>query len=321
MLVIAFQRIPCCVGKLDAMGLGYKALSELNPRLVYASISGFGPTGPYAQRVGYDLLVSAVGGLVGITGPEGGEPVKVGVAITDVVTGLFAHGAILAALYARHTSGRGQHIETSLLEAQVAALVNIGSSYLIGGKEAERRGTSHESIVPYQGFKTADGHLIVAVGNNGQFERLCGLMGVPELARDSRFLNNKDRVANRADLVKLLQARFATKRTAEWVEILPWTELPVGPINNMNQVFTDPQVLHRNMVQEVDHPTAGRIKLAGIPVKYSETSPSVRLPPPLLGQHTRQVLQEVLGLGMAEVEALERSGVVRQGEEKITSAF
>jgi succinate--hydroxymethylglutarate CoA-transferase len=297
-------------GKMDTLGLGFADLSAVNPRLVYASVSGFGATGPYASRPGYDILAAAIGGLMSITGEEGGPPVKVGVAVTDVQTGLLTHGAILAALLARERTGRGQRVETSLLETQIAGLANVGSSYLVGGVEGRRRGTAHESIVPYQAFATADGHVVVAVGNNGQFATLCRLLGVPELAQDARFKTNPDRVRNRAALVARLSEIFAQRRTAEWTEVVPWSAVPFGPINSVSQAFSDPQVLHRRMVEEVEHPSAGRIRLAGLPAKFSEPGCGVRLPPPRLGEHTRQVLATLPGFSEERAQRLLAARVI-----------
>eukprot|EP01116_Phalansterium_solitarium_P006138 TRINITY_DN18443_c0_g1_i1.p1 TRINITY_DN18443_c0_g1~~TRINITY_DN18443_c0_g1_i1.p1 ORF type:complete len:491 (-),score=130.88 TRINITY_DN18443_c0_g1_i1:329-1801(-) len=296
-------------GKADSLGFGYEALSALNPRLIYCSLTGFGPDGPYKDRLAYDVMASAMGGLMGITGPENGEPVKVGVAVTDITAGLFAHGAILAALYARERTGRGQKVDTSLLEAQVAVLANVGSNYLIGGLEARRLGTAHASIVPYQGFMAKDGHIMVGALNDGQFVRLCNVLGAPELAFDPRFVTNPQRVKHRGDLIPMLNEHFRKRNTSEWVELLESAQVPCGPVNSMAQVFSDPQVLHRKMVEEVDHPTAGRIKLAGIPVKFSGTPGSIRLPPPLLGQHTADVLRSLLGYSDADLVRLRAEGV------------
>ena len=227
------------------------------------------------------------------------------------MTGLFTHGAILAALYHRLRTGHGQKIDTSLFEAQVATLANIGSNYLIAGKPGRRWGSAHESIVPYQVFRTSNGHLVVAVTNDGQFRRLCQLIGHPTLADDPRYLNNRKRVENRVVLVATLQDIFKTKTTEEWLELVPWTEVCIGPINSIDQVFADPQVQSRRMVEEIDHPTAGKIKLAGFPVKYSEAPPTLRLPPPLLGEHTYAVLQQELGMNEAALKELESKGVIK----------
>jgi succinate--hydroxymethylglutarate CoA-transferase len=281
-------------GKLAKYGLGYEDLHKINPRLIYCSLTGFGQTGPYAQRAGYDVIVSAIGGLMGITGPEDGEPCKVGVAITDLATGLFACTSILSALLAREKTGLGQHVETSLLEAQVALLANIASNYLIGGKTGKRWGTAHESIVPYQGFRTKDGYLIIGALNNSQFETLCKTLGLEHLARDERFIDNAKRVENRQQLVGILQEKFQSKTTDEWLKQLEGVNLPYGPINTIDQVFHDPQVIHREMIQQVHHPTAGDIRMTGFAAKYSRNKPSIRLAPPLLGQHTKQVLSSWL---------------------------
>eukprot|EP00164_Ancoracysta_twista_P003474 GFYU01004635.1.p1 GENE.GFYU01004635.1~~GFYU01004635.1.p1 ORF type:complete len:461 (+),score=81.43 GFYU01004635.1:71-1453(+) len=297
-------------GKLESMNLGYEQLKEVNPRLVYAGISGFGPDGPYANKPGYDVIASGMGGLMGITGEKDGGPVKVGVAITDITTGLLTHGAIMAALLARGKTGRGQKIDASLLEAQVAALVNIGHNYLLAGQEGFRTGTAHASIVPYQAFETSDGHVIVGAGNDAQFVGMCKAMGVPELSSNDKFKTNPDRVANQDELLGILKTMFKAQPTATWLDRLEGHGFPFGPINTMEQVFSDPQVLHRQMVQTIQHPTAGNLKLIGMPVKYSDTSPTLRLPPPLLGQHTREVLKEVVGYSDEHIAELEANGII-----------
>ncbi|GJQ14867.1 hypothetical protein GpartN1_g6658.t1 [Galdieria partita] len=296
-------------GKLAQYGLGYEDMHRINPRLIYCSLTGFGQTGPYAQRAGYDVIVSAIGGLMGITGPENGEPCKVGVAITDLATGLFACTSILSALLARERSGIGQHVETSLLEAQVALLANIASNYLIGGKTGKRWGTAHESIVPYQGFRTKDGYLIIGALNNSQFQTLCKTLGMENLAQDDKFSNNAKRVENRRQLIQILQETFEKKTTDEWLKELDGVNLPYGPINTIDQVFRDPQVIHREMIQQIHHPSAGEIRLTGFAAKYSRNKPSIRLPPPLLGQHTREVLRN--WLTTEELNQLEKEEIIQ----------
>lgn len=297
-------------GTTEGLGVGYETIREINPGIIYCSITGFGPDGPYRNRAGYDLAVSALGGLMGITGEPDGPPVKVGVAITDVTTGISAQGAICAALYAREKTGRGQRIDLSLLETQVSALVNIASSYLVSGEIPRRWGTAHETIVPYQGFETKDKYVIVAVGNDQLWIKFCKVLGRPELAEDPRFKTNPLRVQNRKECIGILAPIMKTRKRDEWVELLNREAIPCAPINTMDEVFSNPQVLHRKMLAEIEHPTAGKIKLAGIPVKYSEAEASIRRPPPLLGQHTAEVLSEVLEYDAARIEKLKADGVL-----------
>ena len=297
-------------GTMDDLGIGYEALRAVNPGIIYCSITGFGPDGPFSNRAGYDLAVSAFGGLMGITGEPDGPPVKVGVAITDVTTGISAQGAICAALYAREKTGQGQRIDLSLLETQVSALVNIASSYLVSGEIPKRWGTAHETIVPYQGFETKDKYVIVAVGNDQLWNRFCKIIGKPELAEDPRFKTNPLRVKNRKECIGILAPILKTRARDEWVKLLNDDAIPCAPINTMDEVFQNPQVLHRNMLVEVDHPKAGKIKMVGIPVKYSEAKATIRRPPPVLGEHTREILSEILGYEDARIEALKAAGVI-----------
>ncbi len=297
-------------GSADSLGIGYEALREINPRIIYCSITGFGPDGPYRDRGGYDLAVSAFGGLMGITGEPDGPPVKVGVALTNVTTGISAQGAICAALYAREKTGNGQRIDVSLLETQVAALANIASSYLISGEIPKRWGTAHETIVPYQAFESKDKYVIVAVGNDQLWTKFCKVIGRPELAEDPRFKTNPLRVKNRTDCIGILAPILKTRPRDEWVDLLNAESIPCAPINTVDEVFKDPQVLHRKMLEEIDHPTAGRIKLVGIPVKYSDAEAAIRRPPPLLGQHTREILSGVLNYEASRIEKLKVEGVV-----------
>jgi crotonobetainyl-CoA:carnitine CoA-transferase CaiB-like acyl-CoA transferase len=245
-----------------------------------------------------------------ITGPQGGEPCKVGVAITDVVTGVYASGAIMAALLARERSGRGQHIDCSLLDAQVSALANIASNYLVAGKEATRWGTAHESIIPYQVFNTKDRPIAIAVANQKLWVNFCKLVGKAEWTSDPRFESNPKRVENRDTLLPLVAEVMAEKTCDEWVELMVAAAIPCGPVNNMQNLFADPQVLHRGMLAEVPHPTIGTLRLAGIPIKYSETPAAIRLPPPLLGQHTDEILTSVLGCSPERIEALRAEGAI-----------
>jgi crotonobetainyl-CoA:carnitine CoA-transferase CaiB-like acyl-CoA transferase len=296
------------VGALARRGLGYDDLAAVNPRLVYCSISGFGQTGPYRDRPGYDFLVQAMGGLMSITGEADGPPMKVGVALTDLLTGMYAATAVLAALAERDRSGRGQHVDLALLDVQVAALANQAESFLVTGRAPGRLGNAHPSIVPYQAFATRDGHVVVAVGNDAQFARLAGVVGRPELARDPRFATNGARVERREALVAILAGALAERTTEAWVRALDAADVPAGPINDLAQVFEDPQVRHRGL--RVDVPRAGAtVPVVASPIRLSRT-PVRHGPPPRLGEHTREVLVEVLGLDDAEVEALRGAGVI-----------
>jgi len=296
-------------GAMDRLGLGEKELRAANPKLIYASLSGFGADGPMSDVPGYDLIVQAWGGLMSITGMPDGEPTKVGVAIIDLVAGLMLGKAIAAALFAREKHGVGQKIDTSLLEAEVAALINAGSNYLIGGKVPGRWGNAHPTIVPYQSFQTADGFLVLGVASETIWRRFCPAIGRAELAADARFAKNANRVENRAALIAILAELFRTRDTATWLGLLNDAEVPCAPVQTIDQVFNAPQVRHREMLVTVDHPTAGTVPMAGIPVKFSATPASVRLPPPLLGQHTEEVLASWLGMGDKEIAELKRKSV------------
>ncbi|KAG1142480.1 hypothetical protein G6F37_002071 [Rhizopus arrhizus] len=297
-------------GKLDQLGLGYKQLNKINSRLVYASITGYGQTGPYADRPGYDVIIEAEAGLMHITGEPSGVPVKVGVAITDLTTGLYAHSAILASLLQRSVTGKGQHVDCSLMESQVASLANIASNYLIGGQEAKRMGTSHPSIVPYQVFPTRDSFVMIGAGNDGQFAKLCRRMGLDHLLNDARFQRNVDRVKHRKELIQLLQDRLQEEDNHHWLEALNGAGFPFAPINNIEQTFQHPQIKARGLVHEVEHSRAGKIKMVGPPVKYSEAKTSIRRPPPLLGEHTDEVLEQLLGYTKEKLEKLRKEGAI-----------
>ena len=297
-------------GAMDRLGLGEKELRAGNSRLVYASLSGFGADGPMADIPGYDLIVQAWGGLMSITGTNESGPLKVGVAIIDLVAGLMLGKAIVAALYAREKIGVGQKIDTSLLEAEVATLINAGSNYLIGGKVPGRWGNAHPTIVPYQSFQTADSFLVLGAASESIWKRLCPALKRAELADDPRFAKNADRVANRQELIAILSAIFMTQTTEHWVAALNQADVPCAPVQTIDQVFAAPQVLHRNMLVEVDHPTAGKIRMAGIPVKFSATPASVRLPPPLLGEHNDDVLSSWLGMKSEAIDQLKKKSVI-----------
>jgi crotonobetainyl-CoA:carnitine CoA-transferase CaiB-like acyl-CoA transferase len=283
-------------GTMDDLGLGYAALAAENPRLVYCSISGFGATGPYRERAGYDAIMQGFTGLMSITGEPDGAPVKVGVALIDAITALYAHGAILAALHHRTRTGRGQHLELSLMECGIAALINAATAYLVAGEVQGRWGSAHPSLVPYQAFRARDGFLMVGAGNERLWKAFCEVLGAPDWADDDRYDSNAKRVAHRAELVARIEERLRARTRDEWVAAFADAGLPAGPINDVGQVFADPQVLHREMAVSVDHPTAGRVRLPGIPVKFADTPARIQGPPPLLGEHTEAVLREVLQL-------------------------
>jgi succinate--hydroxymethylglutarate CoA-transferase len=309
---------------MDDNGLGYDSLKRIAPHLIFCSISGYGPTGPLANRGGYDVVAAAIGGFLNITGPKDGEPVKAGIAVTDLMTAQYAHGAIMAALIHRQKTGKGQKIDCSLLATQIAALTNIGSGYLNTGKEPRKWGTDHETIVPYRGFETKDGKwLVVGAGNDRMWRQFCGVIGMPELIDQPDFLTNMERVKNRDTLVPILEERFLTKTLDEWSKLFEPTTMPFGPVNDMHGAFTNPQVVHSDLVKEVEHPTAGKVKMTGPPVMFSESENSVRLAPPLLGQHTREILTTALGLGVDEIARLRSSGVIDfpDSDPKVSSSF
>ncbi|MDE3739557.1 MULTISPECIES: CaiB/BaiF CoA-transferase family protein [Pseudomonas] len=302
------------VGGLAAYGLDYESLKAINPRLIYCSITGFGQSGPYAKRAGYDFMIQGLGGLMSITGrsdqEEGAGPVKVGVALTDILTGLYSSVAMLAALASREISGKGQHIDMALLDVQVACLANQAMNYLTTGNPPRRLGNAHPNIVPYQDFPTADGDFILTVGNDSQFRKFCEVAGHREWADDPRFSSNKARVAHRAELIPLIRQATVFKTTAEWVSALEEVGVPCGPINDLAAVFADPQVLARGLRVELEHPLAGVVPQVASPLRLSDTPVEYRMPPPLLGEHTQDVLQRVLGLAAEQVEALRQAEVI-----------
>jgi crotonobetainyl-CoA:carnitine CoA-transferase CaiB-like acyl-CoA transferase len=305
------------VGDMARYGLDAAALLEQFPRLVYCSITGYGQTGPYAERAGYDYAVQGAGGLMSVTGERddrpGGGPQKVGVAVADLFTGMYATVAILAALHHRDRSGQGQAIDMALLDTQVAMLANLGANFLVSGQPPQRAGNAHQNIVPYQVFEVADGHLIVAVGNDGQFARYCEVAGCPDVARDARYALNADRVRHRDTLIPLLAHRMRQRPRADWQTALDAAKVPCGPINDLAEVFADPQVLARGMALDVPHPHTDTLRLVASPMKLSATPVSLRRPPPLLGQHTDEVLAE-FGLAAAERQRLRRLGVIGPAE-------
>ena len=297
-------------GGMASMGLDYEALRDLNPNLVYCSITGYGEGSPYEDRPGYDFVIQAASGIMSITGEPDGEPQKVGVAIVDVTTGLFACSAILAALRERDGSGQGQRIEVSLLDSALAWLVNVASSYLVTGEEPLRYGNAHATVVPYQAFRAADRYFVLAVGNDLQFRTLARLIGAPDLAEDERFATNPDRVRNRVPLIERLEAIFASRSADHWLGLLAGAGIPAGPINTVPQILSDPHVAAREMVVSVPHPTASEIRLVGAPYKLSRTSVTIDRHPPLLGEHTEEVLREKLGLSPGDIERLRTDGAI-----------
>jgi glutaryl-CoA transferase len=303
------------VGGLKQYGLDYESLHKVNPRLIYCSITGFGQTGPYAPRAGYDFLIQGMGGLMSITGRKdggpGAGPQKVGVALTDVLTGLYAVISVLAALNHRHLTNEGQHIDLALLDVQVTSLANQAMNYLTSGEPPVRMGNAHPNIVPYQDFPTADGDMTIAVGNDSQFTALCQVLGHPEWATDKRFATNTLRVKNRETIIGLLSAATATRTTAEWVKACETAGVPCGPINDLKAVFDDPHIKSRQLQIEMAHPAGGMVPLVGSPMRMSATPVAYRSPPPLLGEHTLAVLETFLGLSRDEISRLSGSKVVQ----------
>ena len=302
------------VGDMARYGLSYEALKDINPRLVYCSITGFGQTGPMADVAGYDFIVQGLGGLMSITGERddlpGGGPQKVGIAAADIMTGLYSTIAILAAIEHRRISGEGQYIDMALLDVQVATIANMNMNYLCSGKVPTRQGNAHANIVPYQVFDAADGEIIIAVGNDTQFARLCRVLGCPELASDERYAKNAHRVRNRDILLPLLQARLSTGEVADWVRLLEPEGVPCGPVNSIAQTFANPQVMHRQMRIDLPHPLSGSVPSVANPIKFSDTPIQYRNAPPTLGQHSHEVLQQYVGLSDEEIEALKTKQII-----------
>lgn len=302
------------VGGLAKYGLDHATLAALNPRLVYCSITGFGQDGPYANRAGYDFLIQGLGGLMSVTGGKDGEsgagPQKVGVALTDILTGLYATVAILGALAHRDRSGQGQHIDLALLDVQVACLANQAMNFLTTGAAPKRMGNAHPNIVPYQDFPTADGDMILAIGNDGQFARFCDVAGRPEWAADARFATNAQRVAHRAALIPLLRQATVMRTTRNWIVALEQAGVPCGPINDLTGVFADPQVIARGLRIDMEHPLAGSVPLVANPIRYSATPVEYRNAPPLLGRDTASALKDWLGCDAARLVALVAQGAV-----------
>ena len=298
------------VGDLARFGLDYESLHREFSRLVYCSISGFGQTGPEAERAGYDFVIQALGGLMSVTGERGGPPQKTGVAVADIMAGLYACIAILASLAQRERTGSGQHIDLALLDVQVATLANVALNYLVSGKVPERWGNAHPNIVPYQVFDASDRPVVLAIGNDAQFDRFCEAAGMPHLAADPRYATSPARVAHRDDLVAIVARLMKGRSAADWVADLEARGVPCAPINDVAQVFAEPQVRHRGMRVDLPHPTASTVPLVACPIKLSDAPVTSRRAPPLLGEHTDAVLNEQLGFTAEEISRLRRSGVI-----------
>jgi crotonobetainyl-CoA:carnitine CoA-transferase CaiB-like acyl-CoA transferase len=301
-------------GDLARYGLGYDDLKTINPRLIYCSVTGFGQTGPWRDRPGFDFMIQGMGGMMSVTGePDGspgGGPQRAGVPVADIITGMYASIAICAALAHRAETGIGQHLDLALLDSQIALLAYQNTNFFATGQPPRRIGNLHPNIVPYQPFRTADGEVIVACGNDNLFRRLCDVAGCPEVAKDPRFATNGKRVENRAEISRLMQEIFLQRTTAEWLGLLEAAGVPNGPINNLAQVYEEPQVKARGIRVELEHPVAGRLPTVASPMRFSGTPLEYRLPPPLLGEHTDQVLKEFLGLTDPEIAGLRAEGIV-----------
>jgi glutaryl-CoA transferase len=298
-------------GSLAEMGLGYEQIKAVNPAIIYASVTGYGQDGPYRDLPGFDFIIQAQGGLMSIIGEGDGPPMKVGVAIVDITAGLFVCSAILAALHHRERTGIGQRIDISLLDSQVAWLANQASNYLISGKVPRRMGNAHPNIVPYEAYETKDGtYIALGVGNDNQWQKFCKLAKLENLIHDPRYATNPKRVENRRELVSFLQEIFRQKTSAEWLQILSEAEVPCGPINTIDRVFADPQVLARGMLVEMEHPVTGKYRLVGSPMKLSATPVQYKIPPPRLGEHTEEVLRDVLEYDPAQISRLKEEKVV-----------
>ena len=297
-------------GDLARYALAYEDLKGVNPRLIYCSVTGFGQTGPYCDRPGYDFMIQGMGGMMSITGEPGGGPQRAGVPIADIITGMYASVAICAALAHRARSGVGQHLDLALLDSQIALLAYQNTNYFSTGTPPKRIGNLHPNIVPYQPFRSSDGEVIVACGNDNLFRKFCDAAGCPELAQDPRFATNGKRVENRAEITRLIQDIFRGKTTAEWLGLLEAAGVPNGPINDVAQVFEEPQVRARGVKIEVEHAAAGKLPLVASPMRFSGTALEYRLPPPLLGEHTDQILREFLKLNEIEIGKLRADGIV-----------
>jgi crotonobetainyl-CoA:carnitine CoA-transferase CaiB-like acyl-CoA transferase len=296
-------------GAMDRLGLGYNEVQKIKPDIIYCSISGFGQDGPYRQRPGFDQVLQGMGGLMGLTGEPGGAPMKVGVAVTDIATGMFAAIGILSAIYHKQKTGEGQWVDASMLDGQVSWLTYQGGRYLASGEIPEKTGSGHPLIVPYQAFKAKDAYINIAVGNDNLWKKFCEAVNLQDIVDDPRFATNAKRVENRNEVVAIIGKVIATKTMDEWLAILEKAGIPCGPIYTVDKIFSDPQVLSRNMLVDVDHPKCGKIRLTGVPIKLSKTPGAVSLPPPFLGQHNQEMLQE-LGYASKDIEDFKSRKVI-----------
>ncbi|WP_422447587.1 CaiB/BaiF CoA transferase family protein [Thermoanaerobacterium sp. DL9XJH110] len=297
-------------GTMDKLGIGYDVLKEINPRIIYAACSGFGHTGPYSQRPAYDVIVQGMGGIMSITGQPGGPPTRVGASIGDITAALFTAIGVLAALNVREKTGKGQKVDVAMLDCQVAILENAIARYFVSGKSPEPIGNRHPSITPFSSFKTEDGFVIIAIGNDNLWAKFCSVVERTELIDDERFKTNPDRTKNWNELEPILNEIFSKKTTDEWLEVLEKAGIPCGPINDVERVVKDPQVKAREMLVELEHPVAGKMKVPGIPIKFSETPGQIENPAPLLGQHTEEILAGMLGFSKKEIENLRANKVI-----------
>ncbi len=302
------------VGGMAKYGLGYDTLSKTNPGLIYCSITGYGQNGPYQSLAGYDFIIQAEGGLMSITGPVDGLPYKVGVAIVDITAGMYASHAILAALHHREKTGEGQFIDVALFDSQLGWLANVGQNYLVSEKPPQRYGNAHANIVPYEVFQTSDGYLVLGVGNDRQYQILCGAANRPDLWNDERFQTNPGRITHRRKLIPLLQAVFLAQTTSEWIASLSKLGIPVGPINDIPSALSHPQAAARHMVQEVKRADGSAVKMVGPVAKLSGTPAQIFAPPPTLGEHTRQILEQELDLSPFEIESLQKEKIIALSE-------
>ncbi len=297
-------------GTLDELGIGYEVLRKINPRIVYCDMTGYGTDGPYRDKPGVDVIVSAIGGLMAITGSAKGEPVKVGVPLTDVLTGIYSFGAISSALFLREKTGRGQRISTNLLAIQLATLINIGANYLVGGIIPRRWGSAHPNIVPYEAHQAKDGYLIFGIINERMWKSLCAIPGFEDLKEDPRFADNAKRIQNREPLMEILDQKISLRTIDEWVPIFDRAGIPCGPVNTFDRVFKDPQVQHLGLVQEVEHPRYGKVKVVGPPAAFSESQVGIQSPPPVIGEHNHEVLSQILGYTDLQIDSLKEQGVI-----------
>jgi crotonobetainyl-CoA:carnitine CoA-transferase CaiB-like acyl-CoA transferase len=297
-------------GTMEELGIGYEALKKFNPRIIYCDITGYGTTGPYREKPGVDVIVSAVGGLMSITGEPDGEPVKVGVPLTDVMTSLYVFGSVSSALYQREKTGEGQRISINLLAMQVATLINIGSNYLVGGIVPRRWGSAHPNIMPYEAHRAKDDYLIFGVINERMWSSFCDLLALNELKEDPRFADNSRRLQNRKVLTEIIDGKLAEKTVAEWIPLFDKAGIPCGAINTFDRVFDDPQVLHLGLVKEVEHPKYGKVKIVGPPARFSRSAVGIQSAPPVLGEHNQEILTRLLGYSADATKSLEEEGVI-----------